>query len=60
MKKGITIYLEEDLHKDAKKRAVDVDMSLSEYIAILVRHEIDSDLILTLKNRSCKPSNSVA
>lgn len=60
MKKAVNIYLDEDLHKQAKKRIVDLETSLSEYIANLIQHEIDSDLIPSLKNGCCKPNDGVA
>lgn len=40
MTKQISIHLEEELHKEAKKRAIDLDMNFSEYISKLIKLEI--------------------
>ena len=41
MKIGVHIYLEKELHKDGKKRAIDVDNgNFSEYISKLIRDDL--------------------
>jgi hypothetical protein len=41
MKIGVHIYLDKILHKKAKKRAIDLDTNLSEYIAKLIKNDLD-------------------
>lgn len=60
MKKPVNIYLDIALHKVVRKRIIDVDMNLSEYLALLIQHEIDSDIIESLKNQRCEFTDSVA
>ncbi len=45
MKKRTTIYLEDNLHKEAKKRIIDLDIPFSEYVAKLVRLELKQKFI---------------
>ena len=60
MKKAVNIYLDIALHKVVRKRIIDVDMNLSEYLALLIQHELDSDIIESLKNQRCESTDSVA
>jgi len=60
VKKPVNIYLDIALHKVVRKRIIDVDMNLSEYLALLIQHEIDSDIIESLKNQRCEFTDSVA
>ena len=39
-KNRFNIYLNKELHKEAKKRAIDLDMNLSQYISNLIKLEI--------------------
>ena len=40
MNKGFMIYLNDETHKKAKKRAVDLDISLSKHISWLIRKDL--------------------
>jgi len=55
MKKAVNIYLDEELHKAAKKRVVDLETNLSEYISSLIEGELERS-----KKGSCKPADDVA
>ena len=42
--KRATVYLDEDLHKALKMKAVETDSSLSEIVSMAVRYSLEEDL----------------
>lgn len=58
MKKRITVYFDEEQHRQARIRVAELDTNLSDYLSKLVEYEILEDLIPQLKSRPSKPSDS--
>ncbi len=50
MKKSrINLYLPKELHKKAKKHAIDLEISLSKYVTDLIKDDLSDDEVPTLE-----------
>lgn len=50
MKKPYTIYLDEDVQIEAKKRSIDLKLKFYEYMSAIIKHELETKHLTSEKD----------